>query len=60
MSYEQQVKLIESLRKENKQLKAGILSGGGDVIDEEDEDITDTPSLSYEELMKEFELAKKE
>jgi hypothetical protein len=43
MSYEQQVKLIETLRKENKQLKAGILSGGsGDISDEEE--ISEEPS----------------
>jgi len=51
MSYEQQVKLIETLRKENKQLKAGILGGGGEIND--DDEISDTPSFSYEELMNE-------
>jgi hypothetical protein len=59
MSYEQQVKLIESLRKENKQLKSGILSGGGETVDDDD-DISNAPVLSYEELMKEYELTKKE
>jgi len=59
MSYEQQVKLIETLRKENKQLKAGILTGGSGDADD-DEDISDEPSLSYEDLMKEYENTKKE
>jgi len=58
MSYEQQVKLIETLRKEQKQLKAGILSGVGGEID--DDEISDAPSFSYEELMKEYEKTKVE